>query len=153
MGLEVEKRLEEKGISYRLIELEGRAVSVKDVLALAKEKIKLEEVCKTIVAKDGKGNSYAFVLKGNQKIDMAKAERLVGGGLRIARPEEVEDAAGVEPGAVCPLLLEIPILVDRRVLDTERINFGSGDHLYGVEISTKDLEKVIEFRVADFAKV
>jgi prolyl-tRNA editing enzyme YbaK/EbsC (Cys-tRNA(Pro) deacylase) len=59
---------------------------------------------------------------------------------------------GVEPGAVCPILLRVPLLVDRRALTKEMINFGSGHHLYGLEIDPRDLERLVEYRLVDIAK-
>jgi prolyl-tRNA editing enzyme YbaK/EbsC (Cys-tRNA(Pro) deacylase) len=50
-------------------------------------------------------------------------------------------------------LLDVPLYVDERVFMKERINFGSGNHLYGIEMSPKDLAKVIDFKVVDAAKV
>ena len=72
--------------------------------------------------------------------------------VRIATFDEVKAATGVEPGAVCPILLKAPLLVDRRVLAKDRINFGSGHHLYGLEIDPRDLERVVEYRLADIAE-
>ena len=49
--------------------------------------------------------------------------------------------------------LRVPLLVDRRVLAKERINFGSGHHLYGVEIDSRDLGRLVEYRLVDIAEV
>ena len=59
---------------------------------------------------------------------------------------------GVEPGAVCPILLKVQLLVDRRVLAKDRINFGSGHHLYGLEIDPRDLGRLVEYRLVDIAE-
>ena len=144
--------LEERGISYRLIELRERAFSVADVIKYAKEKINPDEICKTIILEDEGGSKYAILLLGKHKIDFAKANKLTGQRLSIVNPEGVKRATGIEPGAVCPILLTIPLFVDRRVLEKEKINFGSGDHLYGLEVHTRDLEKIANFRVVDVAQ-
>ena len=65
---------------------------------------------------------------------------------------EVRKAVGVDPGAVCPITLNMGLLVDSKVMETEKINFGSGNHMYGLEIRTRDLKKVVAFRVVDVAK-
>lgn len=70
----------------------------------------------------------------------------------IASFAEVKEAVGVDPWAVCPITLDIGLFVDRKVMELERINFGSGDHMYGLEIRTRDLEKVVGFRVVDISK-
>ena len=151
MRLESVKVLAEKCISYRLIELMVRAVSVDDVMKYAKGEINRDEICKTIIMKDPKGGNYAILLLGKDRIDFPKARKVIGHKVRIASAEEVKEATGIEPGAVCPLLLKVPLFVDVRVFEQGKINFGSGDHLYGMEISPKDLERVVKFEVVDIA--
>lgn len=151
MELESVRRLVEKGVSYRLLELTEKAFTVEDVVKFAKDEINRDEICKTIILKDEDGNKYAVLLLGNHRIDFSKMKDAVGRKLRIASYKEVTKETGVEPGAVCPLVLDIPIFIDRRVLDLERVNFGSGDHLYGLEISPRELDIVIDFNVIDFA--
>ena len=144
--------LERKGVSYRLIELSDRALSVQDVIRFSKSDIKIGEICKTIILKDENEGRYAFFLAGSDKIDFSKAERRIGKNLKMVNADEVRIVAGVDPGAVCPLLLKIPIIVDVRVFKLEKINFGSGDHRYGLETVTTDLLKIIPHIVADVAK-
>jgi prolyl-tRNA editing enzyme YbaK/EbsC (Cys-tRNA(Pro) deacylase) len=150
--LESVRVLEEKGVDFRLIELEDRAISVDDVIKFAKEDINPREICKTIVMKDDEGDKLALLLLGNRRVDFKKARETIGGKLRIASFDEVKEATGVEPGAVCPLLLQIPLFVDEAVLSRERINFGSGDHLYGMEIRSRDLSKVVDYKLVDVAE-
>ena len=76
----------------------------------------------------------------------------VTGKARIASSEDVVRIAGVKPGAVCPLLVPVPVIVDWKLLALDRINFGSGDHLYGVEMRSADLYRVLDFTVADFSE-
>ena len=151
MKLESARILSEKGIPYRLIELSDRAISVEDVIAYSKSTIKAEEICKTIIVKDKKGKKYGMFLRGNDRLDFKKLKKILGK-VSIASFKEVKESTGVEPGAVCPLTIDIPIIVDERVFDIESLNFGSGDHLYGIEIRTEDLNKVIDFKVEDIAE-
>jgi prolyl-tRNA editing enzyme YbaK/EbsC (Cys-tRNA(Pro) deacylase) len=149
MRLRFQDLLDTKNISYRIIELKDRAVTVNDVIEYSKEDINTEEICKTILVK-GKKEYYALFLRGADKIDFKKLKALIGKA-SIASRMEVLAVTGVEPGAVCPLLLDAPVIVDERVLSLERLNFGSGDHLYGVEIASGDLKQVLEYRLADIA--
>lgn len=144
--------LDSHGVDYRLIELEERALSIEDVIRFSKEEIDVDEICKTMILKDREGGRYAVLLLGGDRVDYGKASKAIGRKVSIASFREVREAVGVEPGAVCPLTLEMDLLVDHRVLDRERINFGSGDHLYGLEIRARDLEKAVGFRVVDIAK-
>ena len=143
--------LESKGIDYRLIELENKALSIKDVIKFSKEKINENEICKTMILKDKYGGRYAFFLLGSDKVDLKKASEIIGKKLNIASFQDVKETVGVDPGAVCPILLKIDLYVDKKVMNLGKINFGSGNHLFGLEIRTSDLEKVVDYRVIDIA--
>ncbi len=146
------KALRVKGVDFRLIKLSQRAVSVEDVVRYSVSEIAVDEVCKTILLKGSDGELHAALLLGSHRVDFAKVRSVIGVSVRIATFEEVKAATGVEPGAVCPILLNAPLLVDRRVLAKEKVNFGSGHHLYGLEIDPKDLERVVEYRLVDIAE-
>ena len=151
-GLDSVRALRDKGVAFRLIELSQRAVSVEDVVRYSVSEIAVDEICKTILLKDPDGEMHAALLPGSRRVDLKKVRGVVGVSVRIATFDEVKAATGVEPGAVCPILLKAPLLVDRRVLAKDRINFGSGHHLYGLEIDPRDLERVVEYRLADIAE-
>ena len=150
MRLRVQDILESKNVQYRIIELRDRAISVQDVIDYSKEDINPEEICKTILVKRKK-EYYSLFLRGADKIDFKKLKSVIGK-TSIASYDEVLKITGVEPGAVCPLLLDVPVIVDKRVLELERLNFGSGDHLFGVEIASGDLAKVLDYSLADIAQ-
>lgn len=153
MELESEKKLKERGIEHSLVELKDRALTVDDVIRYSKGDIVPEEICKTIVLIGKKSSKkVAVLLKGNDRLDFAAVKKYFGEEMRIADKETVKEAAGVEPGAVCPLLLKVPLFLDRRVLDLEKINCGSGNHLYGLVLKPKDLEKVVNYEIVNLTK-
>jgi len=80
-------------------------------------------------------------------VDLNKVGEITEKKLHLASRKEVIELTGIEPGAICPIILEIPLLVDEQVLLKNRINFGSGDHLYGIEMNSLDLKKVVEYRI------
>jgi len=149
MRLPVEELLIEADVEYRIIELEARAISVEDAIEYSKEPINPDEICKTILVKR-KNQYHGLFLRGADQIDFKKLKTLIGKS-SIASRNEVKEVSGVDAGAVCPLLLDIPVIVDKQMLDLEKLNFGSGNHLYGVEIKSGDLSRVLEYSVADFA--
>ena len=150
--LEVEHILQNMEIPYRLIELTDRAMTVQDVARFSQGDFKLEEICKTVIMKDDRGGRFAFFLIGTDRVDFLKAKRHAGRKLTVASPIDVREVTGVDPGAVCPLLLRIPLTVDRNVLRLERVNFGSGHHLYGIEMKTEDFLRAAEPTVDDIAE-
>lgn len=154
MVLEVENVLRDKAISYRLIPLKQNAFTVDDVITYSEEAVDPDEICKTIIVRGKKSNKkMAILLKGRDKLDFSKAKKLFGEEMTIATGEQVKEASGVEPGAVCPFLLRVPLYVDKQVESLERINCGSGHHLFGLEFMRKDLEKGTQYGRGDFSKI
>jgi len=150
MVLRVEGILDGAGVEYRVMELTDRAVSVDDVVRFSKDDINPDEICKTILVKSKAGFTALF-LRGSDRVSFKKL-KAVSGKARIASPEQVMEITGVMPGAVCPLLVTVPVIVDWRLLRLDRVNFGSGDHLYGIEMKAIDLYKVMDYTVADFTE-
>ena len=150
MVVTVEDILEGAGVEYRVIELTDRAVSVEDVVRFSKEDINPGEICKTIIVKSKAGFTALF-LRGSDRVSFKKL-RGVTGKARIASSEDVMEITGVMPGAVCPLLVPVPVIVDWKLLALDRVNFGSGDHMYGVEMKSADLYRVMDFSVADISE-
>ncbi len=148
----VQDMLTENGVRYRLIELLKPAFTVRDVIEFSKEPIEQKEICKTIVVKDECGNFYAALLKGNDLIDFKKLDKIIGLKTKIADPHEVNEVTGQTLGSLCPIVLKIPIFLDRQLLNLDKINFGSGNLFYGIEISVEDLVRIIESRIVDICK-
>jgi prolyl-tRNA editing enzyme YbaK/EbsC (Cys-tRNA(Pro) deacylase) len=143
--------LDGKGVSYRVIRLRKRAVTVSDVIDYSLEAIDPSEICKTVIVKAKDGGYFGILLLGRDHIDFKKLREFLGMKARLANPRGIEEVFRSDIGTICPILLEIPILLDERVLDMGRINFGSGKPLYGIEIATKDLEKIINYLVLNIA--
>lgn len=153
MSLAVEKKLQAKSIDYRMVKLSEKAFTVDDVVKYSNGGVNPGEICKTMILVGKKtGKRYAVLLRGSDRLDFLKIKRLLGEEVAIGSPADVQEVAGVDPGAVCPFLLSVPLYVDEGVLELPRINLGSGDHLYGVEVSSRDLEKVVPFTRVDITK-
>lgn len=150
MELAVEQILKEKGVEYRLIRLSNKAYTVKDVVQYSGGGVDPKEICKTIILKGKKtGEKRAVLLRGGDRLDFSKAKEVFGEALSIAGATEVKEIGGVEPGAVCLFLLQAPLYVDKRVLELQKVNCGSGDHLYGVEFRVEDLGKATQYEIVD----
>jgi len=141
------KELEAKNVEFRLVELSDKAMTVKDVIKFSKGNLAVEEICKTIVWKTKRGFIGVF-LKGDTRINLEKLQKFVNAKVTMARAEEVKERTGLEPGAVCPLLLGIPLIIDKQVFSLKKVNFGSGDHLYGIEMNPSDILNLTQARIA-----
>jgi len=154
MEPQVEKLLKEKRVEYRFIKLSQNAYTVDDVVKYSEEDINPDEICKTIILRGKKsGKNVAILLRGNDKVNFSEAKKIFGEEMTIANEEQVRVATGVRPGAVCPFLLNVALFVDKRVMNLERINCGSGNHLYGLEFKTKDLAKGMDYKTVDLARI
>ena len=142
----------EAKVDYRLIALAERAVTVEDVVKYSNGSVAVQEICKTLIVRGKKSrDKYAILLRGEDRLDFSLAKAEFGEAIEVASPQEVSEAAGVEPGAVCPVLLRVPLLVDAQVLSLEKFNCGSGDHAFGLEMKTADLAKAVNYKVLNLA--
>ncbi|OGI15325.1 hypothetical protein A3K63_05385 [Candidatus Micrarchaeota archaeon RBG_16_49_10] len=143
-------KLERLGVEYKILELKERAYTSEDVVRLYG--CPMEEICKTVVLKPDRGVIFAATLGGDKKLDVKKMRKIVGcRKMRFLNGEELEKATGFEPGTVCPVTLSdmLPLYLDKSCFRTEKVNFGSGDLLYGVEIRSEDIREAIKAEVVD----
>lgn len=149
---QAKKKLEKLGIEYKILDLGDKAFTVDDVERLCN--VNPREICKTLIVKTDKNEIYAIMLSGKKRIDNKKLCRLVNTKkTRFLTGGELKKKTVFEPGTVCPVLVEnIPVLIDKSVFKTERINFGSGDLYYGIEIKSKDILKCVDAKIVDIVE-
>jgi Ala-tRNA(Pro) deacylase len=104
------------------------------------------ETAKTIILHDRAG-FMAAVIPASERLDLHKARALLGGTghLRLATEDEIERAIpDLELGALPPYpgLLALPEVLDRRLLDHERILCSGGDHRHSVILSPRTLDRL-----------
>lgn len=157
--IQIKKYLRGQKLPYRVVDLKGKAFTVGDVV---KSGISRDEVVKTLIVRGvksikgiesikGKG-FIAIALRGKDRLDFKKVRRLFGSKSELAKPEEVLKVVGVPVGAVCPILISIPIYIDRRAMDLVNVHMGSGDLKFGLEMRLVNLLKTIgEYKVLDFS--
>ena len=159
--------------SNKIVDLDQEAFTVEDVVRAG---VNLDEVVKTLIVRvdsdpsthfvrsghstlrdepsgsDSKRPSgfAAFALRGNDRFNLKRAGRVCGSKSKLAKPEEVLKVVGVSVGAVCPILVGIPIYVDRKVTEFENVHMGSGDLKHGLEMKLSDLLSAVgEYKVLD----
>ena len=149
---QIEKYLKEKKIPYNIIDLGGEVYTVGDVV---KSGVEEGEIVKTLVIR-ANDDFVALTVRGKDRVDFKKVRRLFGPStsLRVncelARPEEVLKICGVPVGAVCPILIEVPLFFDQRVMDLKHVNMGSGDLTKGLEMELSDLLSAVgKYQIED----
>ena len=189
----IEKYLKTKKIKYKVSDLGGEVYKVEDVIKVG---VNPDQILKTLIIKSNikphfatfsakatkvkkasrgweglefKNKYFALVLRGKDRVDFKKVRRLFGGKSELAKPEEVKKVAGVQVGAVCPILLGIPIYIDKKVFQTflrssnksaglkramglRHVNMGSGDLTKELEMDFSDLlDAIREYKVMELA--
>lgn len=139
----IEKHLRKLGIKFRFIDLGGEKFRVEDVIGVG---IKADEIVKTLLVRsevkrvlEFKTEFNALAIRGADRLDFKKVRRIFGPKTDLAKPEEVKKVVGVPIGAVCPILVGVPVFIDPKVLDLKQVNLGSGDLTKGLDMKLKDL--------------
>jgi len=191
----IEKYLKTKKIKYKVSDLGDEVYKVEDVIKVG---VNPDEILKTLIVRveSPKESNWqnmrrsfkkvqfiALVVQGKDRVDFKRVRRLFGPStsvrlrslqaLRVkcelAKPEEVKKVAGVQVGAVCPILLGIPIYIDKKVFQTflrssnksaglkramglRHVNMGSGDLTKELEMDFSDLlDAIREYKVMELA--
>lgn len=145
--IQIEKYLQQQKLPYDLIDLEQEAFTVADVVDAG---IKRDEVVKTLIVRVSGESFIALALRGNDRVDFKKVRKILGSKAELAKPEEVLKVVGVPIGAVCPILLDIPLYIDEKVTNLKNVHMGSGDLKRGLEVKLSDLLKAVgEYQLAE----
>ena len=141
------EKLKYKKINFRILDTKTTMISSKDV-----EKVFAgdpREIWKTLVVTDEKDFFAAFIC-GRDRLDVKKLENALGiSGLRMAKAKELKEKLKLQPGEVCPLSINLPLICDFSINSFKKINFGSGDIEYGIEMKTDDILKFLKLKVMD----
>ena len=154
---QIEKHLETLRLPYEVVDLNEEAYTVDDVV---KSGINPDEVVKTLVIRGTKSTIstkgmrgfIALALRGNDRVDFKKVRAKFSSKSELARPDEVLKVIGVPVGAVCPILVGVPLYIDRKVMKLENVHMGSGDLMHGLEMKLTDLLSAIgDYQLDDFS--
>ena len=114
----------------------------------------LPQIVKSLVfACDGRW--VLALVPGHRRADAAKVAAAAGArGARVARPEEVVEATGLEPGAVAPFPAPRVerVLMDRSFLRYEIVWIGAGSPRHMAGLAPQDLARVAKAEIGDLAE-
>src|SRR2546426_1129105 len=140
-GLEaVTRYLDEQDVDYEVVEHQAAYTAADEAHAAG---VPADDAAKTIALRDGDRYRLA-VLPASERLDLHKVRELLGAGssLRLATEDEMaQDFPAFEVGALPPIgpLLPAPEILDRRLLQHERVLCSGGDHRHGLLIDPNDL--------------
>lgn len=135
--------LEREGVECQVVSHEDTFAGTEEAQAAG---VDADRTAKTILLHDH-GGFCAAVIPASQRLDLHKARDLLGasGHLRLATEEEMEQEFGVfDAGALPPFaeLLATPQVMDRRLMDHDRIVCSGGDHRHSILVSPREVERL-----------
>lgn len=145
------KHLDELGIDYEVIEHERAFTAAAEARAAGQEPA---NAVKSVLLRDLEGYELV-VLQASDRLDMGKVREQLGEGrseLRLATEDEMDaDFPQFELGALPPLgeMLPAPEVVDRRVLDHDRVLCNAGDHTHSVLLDPNEIVRASNAEIAD----
>ncbi len=110
------------------------------------------QVFKTLVTVGKTGVNYVFVIPVNQELDLKKAAKAVGEkSISMLKAKELLSLTGYIHGGCSPIGMKkfIKTTIHKTVEDYDTIFFSAGKVGYQVEMSPKDLSKVIRIEIED----
>jgi Ala-tRNA(Pro) deacylase len=145
--------LSERGIDYELVE-HGESFSAAGEARAAG--IEPQNAAKSVLLREGDDYRLA-VIPASERLDLHKLRELLDASahLRLATEDEMAaDFGEFELGAIPPIgpMLPAPEIVDRRLLDHDRVLCNAGDHRHSLQLDPEQLVRVSEARVADICE-
>lgn len=145
--------LDEHGADYQLVEHAERFTAAAEAQAAG---IEPGDAAKDLILRDGESYVMA-VIPASQRLDLGKARQQLemGKSLRLATEDEIgRDFARFEVGAIPPFgpLHGIQQIVDRRLLEHDRVLCSAGDHAHGLLLAPDEIVRVAEARVGDLCE-
>jgi Ala-tRNA(Pro) deacylase len=145
------QHLEDQGIGYEVVEHEQAFTAASEAAAAG---VRPDNAAKSILLRNAEGYRLA-VIPASERIDLGKVCDLLGLSrteMRLATEDEMAtDFPDFELGAIPPLgeLLPAPEILDRRVLDHEKMLCNGGDHSHSLVLDPQDIVRITGAQIAD----
>lgn len=145
--------LEENGVEYNHFEFDATSdaaktgVGVADIIGRSHN-----QVFKTIMTTDGKGNYVVGVLMSEDSINFKKLAKAAGlKSLSMLPLKDLTKITGYVKGGCSPFAMKklFPTFVDSRALDVETIVVSAGKVGHQVEVQPEVLENLIGAKIVD----
>lgn len=143
--------LAQKKIAYKSYSYEADAtLSGAEIAGILGEDVK--KVFKTLVTRGKTGTYYVFVIPVAQELDLKKAAKVVSEkSIEMIAQKELLPLTGYVHGGCSPIGMKkfFRTTIHETAKDFDTFFFSGGKVGFQVEVSPKDLEKVIRFEYAD----
>ena len=139
---EIRRILDEHGAEY--VVSEHAPVYTSEEAARVRG-VALETGVKALLLRTRERTFVLALVRADRKADLREIARRAGTRkVTMARPQEVLELTGCEVGSVPPFGFEdVPVFMDRRILENELVNFNAGLHTVSVRMKSEDLVEIV----------
>ncbi|OGK15455.1 hypothetical protein A2862_01550 [Candidatus Roizmanbacteria bacterium RIFCSPHIGHO2_01_FULL_38_41] len=107
-----------------------------------------QSAIKTLVVKSNQG-MFAVIARGNSFVDKHKLKDIIGK-WSVVSGDVLQSELGYIPGCVCPLDVDVPLLLDQSALELEIWSIGVGAVDKGINVKKEDaLQYIKDYKVVD----
>lgn len=110
--------------------------------------ISMDQIVKTLVFKTGEG-FVAVLCPGDKRVSEEKLEKVTGGEVRMAKPDEVEENTGYVIGGVSPFDLDIAVYMEESILEHDKVKPAAGSRVVGLEIDPEELKSSLDPNIVE----
>jgi Ala-tRNA(Pro) deacylase len=145
------RHLDGLGIAYEVVEHEQAFGATSEAEAAG---VRPENAAKSVLLHDGEGYRLV-VIQASDRLDLGKVRDLLEVSrkdLRLVTEDEMStEFREFELGAIPPLgeMLPAPEIVDRRLLEHDRVLCNAGEHTHSVLLDPNDIVRASAAQVAD----
>ncbi|MCD6409081.1 MAG: YbaK/EbsC family protein [Candidatus Verstraetearchaeota archaeon] len=149
MSFDVKETIEKMKLDAKVLEFEETVDSVETACRAASARP--SEIVKTLVV-EADGEPAVALVPGDRRLDSRRLKEVLGArDVKLAFRARLRELVGLEAGEVTPLapsIYSLKCVVDSSILERERIIVGGGTHHRLVEISVRDLLKLLKGHIA-----
>ncbi|MFB6180519.1 MAG: aminoacyl-tRNA deacylase [Candidatus Nanohalobium sp.] len=143
----VKETVEEEGLDADFM-VHAKAETVKE--SAENTGVDEEKIVKTLIFIGER--PVAVLCPGHTSVSEEKLEDVLDSSVRIARPDEVEEATGYFIGGVSPFDLEIPVYMEEEILEHEKVKPAAGSRVVGVTVDPEALKEINDAEVVDVSR-
>ncbi|MBI5661709.1 MULTISPECIES: proline--tRNA ligase [Ignavibacterium] len=103
-----------------------------------------EEVCAKSRVYISNGEAVLILMQGNDEVNETKLEKVLGGNVRPAHPDELKEITGADAGSIGPIGFNGKIVADLRLKDRNNLFSGANKndyHIGGIDLM-RDVPKI-----------
>jgi len=128
----IKQKLINKKISFEEITFLDEAISARETDNSVDKNYYPDNAIKTLIISTKEGYK-ALILKGSDRVDEKKLKKILGK-WSVINSTTLKEKFGFLPGCVCPLDLDLPFFIDKKVENLDVWSMGAGDPKKGFNI-------------------